>query len=219
MRYLVAVALAIVGVGALSGCGGVVLGTSKTISDPFGLLDRSADMDTPISGDGLTTHLTASGTLQSTLNDQASSGNPLTPYEGMSRMEISQKAKMVFSINSAGALPPTFTLRDVDLRVTIRASDGGGTRTSAPIEFAYTGFLTLDRQPDGRYTVRENLSFQNSLDRFDGSSLIAILVSGGVNTITASISFAADTSSPNVPSGTTIVTTLQFEEGSATIRW
>lgn len=219
MRYLVAVALVIVGVGTLSGCGGVVLGTSKTISDPFGLLGRSADMDTPITRDGLTAHLTASGTLLFTLNDQSSSGNPLAPYEGMSRMEISQKAKLVFSINSAGALPSTFTLRDVNLRVTVRASDGGGTRTSAPIEFTYTGFLTLDRQSDGRYTVRENLSFQNSLDRFDGSTLIAILVSGGANTVTVNISFAADTSSPNIPSGTTIITSLQFEEGSATVRW
>ncbi|MGQ9486556.1 MAG: hypothetical protein ACUVTY_05280 [Armatimonadota bacterium] len=219
MRYLVAVALAIVGVGALGGCGGVVLGTSKTISNPFGLLGRSADMDTSISGDGLTMHLTATGTLQFTLNDQTSSGNPLAPFEGMSRMEISQKAKLVFSINSAGTLPSTFTLRNVNLRVTVHASDGGGTHTSAPIEFTYTGFLTLDRQPGGRYTVRENLSFQNSLDRFDGSSLIAILVSGGVNTITANISFAADTSSPNVPSGTMTTTSLQFGEGSATVRW
>lgn len=216
MRYLVAVTLAIVGVGTLSGCGGVVLGTKRTISDPFGLLDRSADMNTSITGDGLTTHLTASGALQFTLNDQGSS---LAPYEGMSQVEISQKAKLVFSIVSDSALPSTFTLRDVNLRVTVRASDGGGTRTSAPIEFTYAGSLTLDRQSDGRYRVRENLSLQKSLDRFEGWNLIEILVSGGANFITVDISFAADTSSPNVPSGTTITTTLQFEEGSASVGW
>ncbi|MGQ9880501.1 MAG: hypothetical protein ACUVSV_06510 [Armatimonadota bacterium] len=40
-----------------------------------------------------------------------------------------------------------------------------------------------------------------------------------MNTITANISFAADTSSPNVPSGTMTTTSLQFGEGSATVRW
>lgn len=218
-QHVVAIALAIVSVMTLVSCGGVILGTSKTLSEPLGLQGRSANMDTSVSVNGLTTHLTASGTLQFTLSDQASSGDPLAPYEGMSRMEVVQKMGLVFSISSTGALPTTFTLRDVSLRIAVRVSDSGGGRTSPQVEFTYSGFLTLDRQSDGTYRARESLLLSSSLDRFDGSNLIAILVSGGANTVTASMSFSADTSSPNIPSGATVITMLQFDEGSATIRW
>lgn len=209
--------LLVAGIAVLVGCGGGVFGTSKTWIDPLGLQGRSANMSTQVTVDGLTTHLAADqqNALRFTLNDQTTTGNP---YEGMSTMEISQQVSLLFSIEAAGTLPTTFTLRDVDLRVVVRTSEGSS-RTSPPIEFRYTGFLTLDRQADGSYKARESLLLRSELDRFDGSSLIAILIAGGANTVTSDVSFTADTSSPNIPSGSTVSFTLQFGNSNAVVRW
>lgn len=205
------------GVVLLAGCGGGVFSTSKTLTDPLGLQGRSANMNVQTAVDGLTTQLSANqqGALKFSLNNLSTSGSP---YEGMSTMEISQKASLTFSINSSGVLPSTFTLRDVDLRVVVKASEGT-TRISPPVEFRYTGFLTLVRQPDGSYRVQENLSFLDELDRYDGSALITILTTGSANTITADVSFAANTSSPNIPSGSTVSLILQFGDSNALVKW
>lgn len=213
--YLVAVALTAASVGTLVGCGGVVLGTSKMLAEPLGLQGRSADANAVVSVDGLTTHLSASGALQFAIEDRTSSES----YEGLSRVELAQNASLLFSIVPDGALPATFTLRNVNLRIIVRVAESGGTPVAPPVEFTYTGSLTLDRQSDGRYKARESLLLQRSLDRFDGSSLIAILGSGGVNTVSVNIFLTADTSSPNIPSGATVSMSLQFGEGSATVRW
>lgn len=209
--------LLVAGIAVLAGCGGGVFSTSKTWINPLGLQSRSVNMIAQVTVDGLTTHLVADqqNALQFTLNDQTTAGNP---YEGMSTMGISQRAILTFFVSSSGTLPSTFTLRDVDLRIAVRASEGSS-RTSPLVEFRYAGFLTLDRQPDGSYRARENLSFLSELDRFDGSALITILIAGGANTVTADISFTADTSSPNIPPGSTVSFTLQFGDGNAVVRW
>lgn len=201
----------------LVGCGGGIFSTSKTLTNPLGLQGRGISVGTQVSVDELTTRLTADqqGALQVTLNDQSTTGNP---YEGLSTVKISQQASLFFSIVSGSILPTTIVLRNVDLRVVVRASEGSS-RTSPPIEFRYAGFLTLDRQADGRYKAREGLTFQSELDRFDGSALITILITGGANTVTADVSFAADTSSPNIPAGSTVSFTLLFGDGDAVVRW
>lgn len=205
------------GVVLLVGCGGGVFNTSKTLTDPLGLQGKSVNMNAQTAVDGLTTQLSANqqGALQFSLNNLSTSGKL---YEGMSTMEISQKVSLTFSINSSGVLPSNIILRDVDLRVVVKASEGT-TSISPPVEFRYTGFLTLVRQPDGSYRVQENLSFLDELDRFDGSALISILTTGGANTITADISFAANTNSPNIPSGSTVSFTLQFGDSNALVKW
>lgn len=209
--------LVVLGIVFLVGCGGGVFSTSKTLTDPLGLQGKSANMDAEVAVDGLTTQISASqqDALRFTLNNLTT---PSSFYEGMSTMEVSQRATLTLSVASSSALPSTLVLRDVDLRVVVRASEGTS-RTSPPVEFRYTGFLTLDRQPDGSYRARENLSFADELDRFDGSALIAILVGGSANTVTADISFTANTSSPNIPSGSTVSFTLQFGDGKAVVRW
>jgi hypothetical protein len=201
----------------LAGCGGGLLSTSKTLPNPLGLQGRSANVNAQVVVDGLTARLSADqrSTLQFTLNDLATSGNP---YEGMSSIELSQQMSLLFSISSGSVLPATFTLRNVDLRVVVRASEGTS-RISPLVEFRYTGFLTLDRQSDGSYRVRESLSLQSELDRFDGFALISILIAGGTNTVTADVSFTAETSSPNLPSGSTVSLILQFGTSSAHIKW
>ncbi|MCS6831265.1 MAG: hypothetical protein RMM08_06480 [Armatimonadota bacterium] len=205
------------GVMFIVGCGGGVFSTSKTLVDPFGLRGRSVNMNSQVNVDGLTTRLAADqrDALQFTLSDQSTAGNP---YAGMSSMEVLQQATLTFFISSGGNVPSTFTLRDVHLRVTIQASESSS-RNSPPIEFQYTGFLTLERQTDGSYRTRESLSFLDELDRFDGSALIAILTAGGTNTITVHISLTASASSPNIPSGSTVSFTLRFDDSSAIVRW
>ncbi len=200
----------------LAGCGGVVLSTSKQMLNPLGLQGRSASADAVLTVSGLTTRITADrqNALQFTLSDQTVSGNP---YEGMSQMEITQRAVVLMSVASSGSLPSTITLRDVNLNAVVHVSEG--TRTSTPVQFRYAGFLTLDRQPDGSYKAREPLVLSHTLDRFEGSALIAMLISGGANTVTCGLTFTADTSSPNIPEGSAVRVTLQFDAGNATVRW
>jgi hypothetical protein len=201
----------------LAGCGGGLLSTSKTISNPLGLQGRSFNANAQVTLDGLTARLSVQqqGVLQFTIDDIESSGNP---YEGMSRMEIAQQARLLLSINSSSVPPATFILRNVDLRIVVRASEGTS-RVSPPVEFRYTGLLTLDRQPDGSYMARETLSLRSKLDRFDGSALIAILTTGSDNTVTTDVYLTAETSSPNLPSDSTVSLTLQLGDASALIRW
>jgi hypothetical protein len=201
----------------LAGCGSGLLSTSKRISNPLGLQGRSFNANAQVTLDGLTARLSVQqqGVLQFTIDDIESSGNP---YEGMSRMEIAQQARLLLSINSSSVPPAAFILRNVDLRIVVRASEGTS-RVSPPVEFRYTGLLTLDRQPDGSYLARETLSLRSELDRFDGSALIAILTTGSDNTVTTDVYLTAETSSPNLPSDSTVSLTLQLGDASALIRW
>jgi len=187
------------------------------MSNPLGLQGRSLNANAQVILDGLTARFSVQrqGILQFTLDDIESPGNP---YEGMSRMEITQQARLLLSINSSSVPPATFILRNVDLRIVVRASEGTS-RASPPVELRYTGLLTLDRQPDGSYLAREALSLRSDLDRFDGSALIAILTAGSDNTVTADVFLTAETSSPNIPSDSTVSFTLQLGNSSALVRW
>lgn len=219
--YLLGAALT-AAVGTLvAGCGGSIFRSAKTIEDPLALSGRYAEVNMVLGGDALTRQFSVNTPRPPSNPDEAllsySFGNNvnLAQYEGMETLVFRQGVRLRFTFTPNTGMPGVITLRNVSLRLWLRLTDKDSqdiTRFAKPL-LTYNGTLTIERQTDGSYLAQE-IPFSVQTNKADGWYLLNILASGTDNTLTADLSFAAETSSANVPTGTTAELAVEFVAGS-----
>lgn len=212
----------------LAGCGGSMFRSTKVINDPLALNGRYAEVNTVLGGDALTRQLNAETPRPPSDPSQAllvySFGNSvnLAQYEGMETLTLSQGINLRFTFTPNSGMPAVITLRNVVLRLWLRVADKDSQdipRSAMPIELNYNGTLTIERQTDGSYTAQNTLPFSVRIDKAEGWHLLNVLASGAENTLTADLSFTAETSSANVPPNATTKLRVEFGAGNAHIEW
>ncbi|MDW8289526.1 MAG: hypothetical protein RMM06_02290 [Armatimonadota bacterium] len=202
--------------------------SAKTINDPLALSGRSAQVNVVLSGDALTRQFLAETPRPPSDPSQAllaySFGNniDLAQYEGMETAVFSQDIRLRFTFAPNTGMPGTIILRNVSLRLWLRLTDrdeGDTPRSAPPLELVYNGTLTVERQTDGSYIVKNLSPFSVRMGKTDGWRLLHLLASGAENTLTADLSFSAETTFTNVPANTTVRLTVEFGAGSIYTQW
>lgn len=210
------------------GCGGSMFRSTKTIHDPLALGGREGTVNIALDGDALTRQFSAETPRPPSEPSQAllyySFGNniDLAQYEGMAKLSLNQAVRLRFTFTPNSGMPGVIALRNASLRLWLRTGDRDSQdtpRSAQPVELVYTGDLTIERQTDGSYLTRESIPFSAQMDKASGSYLLNILASGSDNTLTADLSFTAETSSTNVAPNATARLSIEFQAGSAYIQW
>lgn len=213
---------------SIAGCGGSMFRSAKTINDPLALSGRSAEVSVALGGDALTRQFSAetprppSNPSEALLTYSFGNNINLAQYEGMETLSINQGVRLRFTFTPNTGMPGVITLRNVSLRLWLRLTDRDSqdiARSAIPVELAYNGLLTIERQTDGSYLSQNVIPFSIPTDKADGWYLLNILASGSDNTLSADLSFAAETSSANVPTGAAARLTVEFDAGSAYVQW
>ncbi len=204
-----------------SGCGANMFSSSKVIDDPFSLQGTAIASTGNVTVNGLTTRIAADSTTSFQKGNLVGSGDGMAPYRDMRKIEISQMVGMSIELSGTPNPPATIVLRNVDLRLIIRAHDGVGEvqRSSPPVEVRHTGTVTLSRQADNTYTADSLFTSQNEYLNPQAQNLLSILVDGSENNVEVSVSFTGDTSSSSIPDGSSVVLKLRLEGGRAVVRW
>ena len=203
-----------------AGCGSNLFSSSKYLQDPFSLRGTATEWTCAVRTNGLTTRLAAEWT-DTFARGNSSGGDGLAPYKDMRKIELNQRLEVVLGISSNQPLPAEIVLRNVDVRVTIRATDtlGQASRSSPPVEVRFAGTMTLSRQADNTYVAHGPLSSTTEYLNPQAENLLSVLVDGSENNIEIAATFTADTGTTSIPSGSEVVIKLRFDGGTAVIRW
>ncbi|GIV17400.1 MAG: hypothetical protein KatS3mg022_2835 [Armatimonadota bacterium] len=228
LRGLLGIALASTVGLSMAGCGGSMFRSAKTINDPLALSGRSAGVSVVLGGDALTRQFSAetprppSNPSEALLTYSFGNNINLAQYEGMETLSISQGVRLRFTFTPNTGMPGVITLRNVSLRLWLWLTDKDSqdvARSALPIELAYNGTLTIERQTDGSYLSQNVIPFSVRTDKADGWQLLNILASGTENTLTVDLSFTAETGSSNIPANAAARLSVDFETSSAYIQW
>jgi len=213
--------LGIMGLGGLllTGCGGSMFRSAKTIADPLALNGRRAQASVSIGGDALTASLSAQG------NGEYSFGNSiasLAPYEGLESLTLRQNIRLRLEFNPNSNMPASVTLRNVSLHIRLRISDsdsGGNAREYPILRSNYNGTLTLARQTDGSYVAKDPLPLSSRLRKSEAETLLAILAGGTANVMSIEANLQAETARANIENVISVTLSITFDNGSAYIEW